>query len=65
MKKIFKILLYLLLISYSLMFWIIYLNIFIIGGNIIDYLKTIFTHLETLLIFPSIFLLIITLQPKN
>ena len=47
------------------MFWIIYLNIFIIGGNLLTYLKEVFTHIETLLIFPSIFFLIITLQRKN
>ena len=65
MQRLIKIIIYLFLISYSLMFWIIYLNTFIIGGNLLNYLKEIFTHLETLLIFPSIFLLIITLQQKN
>ena len=52
------------LISYSLMFWIIYLNYFVIGFNILDYFKEIFTHVETLLFIPGIIIIYKTLHQK-
>jgi len=55
MFKILKILIGINLISYSLMFFIMYLNLFTLGYSIGYYLTEIFTHFETLLIFPGIY----------
>jgi len=44
--------------SYSLMFWIIHLNMIVIGGNIVNYLMYCITHYETLLIFFGLYLII-------
>lgn len=55
MFKIFKILIGINLISYSLMFFIMYLNLFTLGYGLGYYLIQIFTHFETLLIFPGIY----------
>ena len=50
--------------SYSLMFWIIHLNIIIIGNSIYDYLLYTFTHYETLLLFFGIYFLYTALHQK-
>lgn len=57
MYKIIKILIGINLISYSLMFFIMYLNLFTLGYNIFYYLLQIATHIETLLIVPGIYLI--------
>jgi len=46
-----------LICSYSLMFWIIHLNMIVIEKSIFDYLLYSFTHLETLIIFIGIYLI--------
>lgn len=51
------------IISYSLMFYIIYLNI-IIDEGIINYLLFVLRHIETFIIFPTIYLLYRALQSK-
>jgi hypothetical protein len=53
-----------LLISYSLLFWVIFLNVFTCGENIFDYFIEIITHLETLLIIPGIFIIYKSLHQK-
>ena len=55
MFKIIKIFIGVNLISYSLMFYVMYLNLFTIGFGIKDYFVTILTNLETLLIIPGAF----------
>ena len=60
--KILKLLILMFLVSYSLMFWFVYLNIFINGDNLLYYFKMIFTHFETILLFPSAFFLYKTLH---
>lgn len=57
-----KILILIIIISYSLVFWILYTNDIILGFGFLRYLKDIFTHLETLAIFPATYMLIKTLQ---
>ena len=64
MTNIIKIIISLFLISYSIMFYIIYLNELFIDG-ILNYLFIIVTHVETLILFPSIYLLIHSLHPKT
>ena len=64
MTNIIKIIISLFLISYSIMFYIIYLNELFIDG-ILNYLFIIVTHVETLILFPSIYLLIRSLHPKT
>ena len=51
--------------SYSLMFWIIHLNKLVIGVSISKYLIYCFTHLETLLLFMGLFLIINHLKNKH
>lgn len=65
MVKILKIIIGVNLISYSLVFFIIYLNLFTFGYNFFDYLLVIFTHLESLLFIPGIYLLWHTLFKNN
>ena len=64
MTNIIKTIISLFLISYSIMFYIIYLNELFIDG-ILNYLFIIVTHVETLILFPSIYLLIHSLHPKT
>ena len=54
-----------LLSSYSLMLWIIYLNLLKMGYSFLDYLRFIFTNLECLLIFLGILLIYISLRRNN
>ena len=63
MTKLIKIILCIVIISYSLMFYIVFLNEFYLNG-LLHYLNYIITHIETLILFPTIFLLIFTLHPK-
>ncbi len=65
MLKIFKIIIGINFISYSLIFFIMYLNLFTFGYNIFDYLLEIFTHIESLLFIPGIYLLWHTLFKNN
>ncbi len=51
--------------SYSLMFIIIYINLFKMGYNFIDYIKYIFTHTECLLIYIGLLMIIISLKKVN
>lgn len=53
------------LCSYSLMFWVIHLNMLVIGYNITTYLLYCFTHFETLLIFFGIYFIVQTLHQKS
>ena len=64
MTNIIKIIISLFLISYSIMFYIIYLNELFING-VLSYILIIITHIETLILFPSIYILIRSLQPKT
>lgn len=65
MIKIIKVIIGIILISYSLMFWLFNLNLLIIGYNLFDYLLYLLTHLETLLIIPGILIIYKTLKQKN
>lgn len=52
-----KVLMGILICSYSLMFWIIYLNIIVIDESILNYFIYTFTHVHTLMIFLGILLI--------
>ncbi|MDD4706036.1 MAG: hypothetical protein PHS24_02325 [Bacilli bacterium] len=65
MFKIFKIIIGINLISYSLIFFIMYLNLFVVGYNFYFYLLQIVTHFETLLFIPGLYLIGSSLQKKN
>lgn len=65
MFKIIKIIIGINLISYSLIFFIMYLNLFAIGYNLKFYLFQIITHFETLLFIPGLYLISSSLQKKN
>ena len=54
MFKLIKIIIGINLISYSLMFYIMFLNIFNLGFTLGDYFFKVITNLETLLIIPGI-----------
>lgn len=61
-----KILLGLLITSYSLSFWILNLNLFTVSFNIYEYLGYTLTHIETLILFLGIYLLKdIIFMPKS
>lgn len=64
-KKIIMFICGIIITSYSLMFIIIYLNLLKMGYSIIEYLKYIFTHLECLMIFVGILLIILSLKKKE
>ena len=64
MTNIIKIIISLFLISYSIMFYIIYLNELFIDG-ILHYLFIIVSHIETLILFPGIYLLVRSLHHKT
>lgn len=64
-KKIIMFICGIIITSYSLMFIIIYLNLLKMGYNVIEYLKYIFTHLECLMIFVGILLIILSLKKKE
>lgn len=51
------------LISYSLMFYMVYFNVLIDSG-IINYLYVIISHIETLMIIPLVYLLYRALHHK-
>ena len=55
MFKLIKIIIGISLISYSLVFYIMYLNLFTLGYGVGYYLLQIITHLETLLIIPGLY----------
>ena len=55
MFKLIKIIIGINLVSYSLLFYIIFLNLFALGYGIGYYLLQIITHVETLLIVPGIY----------
>lgn len=65
MFKILKIIVGINLISYSLMFFIIYFNLFTLGYNLGHYIFNIITHIETLLFIPGIYLIYSSLYKKN
>lgn len=52
-----KILLGIVIISYSLSFWVMDLNLLTLDKNVFDYLLFCLTHIETLLIFAGLYLL--------
>lgn len=62
MIKIFQICIGILLISYALNFFIIYLNLITLGFNFFDYLLYLITHFETLLFIPGIMLILFALK---
>ena len=64
MFRILKIILGINLISYSLLFYIMYLNLFTLGYSFGYYLRELIIHLETLLIIPGIYFIWSALQ-KN
>lgn len=45
------------LISFSLAFWILYMNLFIFGVGLVGYLKECLVHFECYLVFIGFFLL--------
>lgn len=51
MNKILMFLVGVLLISFGLAFWILYMNLFIFGVGIMGYLKECFAHFECYLVF--------------
>ena len=53
------------LCSYSLMFWIIHLNMLVLGSTITDYFLYVFSHYETLLLFLGIYFIFISLHQKS
>ncbi|NLL01586.1 MAG: hypothetical protein GX265_01000 [Mollicutes bacterium] len=65
MLRILKIIIGINFISYSLIFFIMYLNLFNIGYDFLDYLKEIITHIESLLFIPGIYLLWETIFKNN
>lgn len=52
-----KIFIGVILTSYSLVFWIMDLNLLTINKNILEYLLYCLTHLETLVLFLGLYLL--------
>jgi len=64
MFKLIRIILGINLISYSLIFYIMYLNLFGLGYSLWYYLLQIITHLETLLIIPGMYFIYTALQKK-
>lgn len=52
-----KIFIGIILTSYSLVFWIMDLNLLTIDKNILEYLLYCLTHLETLILFLGLYLL--------
>ena len=65
MFRIIKIIVGINLISYSLMFYIMYLNLFTLGFGLTDYFLKIITNLETLLIVPGIYFIWNALHTKK
>lgn len=65
MFKLIKIILGINLISYSLVFYVMYLNLFTLGYSIGYYLLQIITHLETLMIIPGIYFICDALHQRN
>ena len=65
MRKYIFFLLALILISLSITFQILYLNLFSIGYSIGDYLLFILKRIECLLFIPGIIILIINFKTKN
>jgi len=65
MFKLIKLIIGINLVSYALVFYIMYLNLFILGYDITYYLLQIITHLETLLILPGIYFLWDALHTKK
>ena len=59
-----KLLIGIFICSYSLMFWVIHLNMLALGESLLDYVIYSFTHFETLLLFLGIFLIFQTLHQK-
>jgi len=65
MFKLIKIIIGINLISYSLMFYIMYLNLFNLGFTLSDYLLKAVTTFEMLLIIPGIIFIWNALQVKK
>jgi len=65
MYKLIKIIIGINLISYSLMFYIMYLNLLTIGFGLDYYFLQIITHAETLLIFLGIYFIWSALHTKK
>ena len=67
MFKIVKIILGINLISYSVVFYVMYLNLFSLGYDLGYYLLQVVTHFETLLVIPGVYFICSALQgpPKN
>ena len=63
-RKVRKIILGIIISSYSLMFWIIHLNMVIIGKSLVEYILYSLTHIETLLLFLGLYLIIVSIFKK-
>ena len=59
MDRFFLFLISIFLISFSLAFWILYMNLFIFGVGLVGYLKECFGYFECYLVFIGFFLLYI------
>ena len=53
------------LISFSLAFWILYMNLFIFGVGLVGYLKECLVHFECYLVFIGFFLLYMVKKIKK
>ena len=54
-----------LICSYSLMFWVIHLNMLVLDKTLVDYIIYAFTHYETLLLFFGIYFIFSALYQKS
>ena len=54
-----------LICSYSLMFWIIHLNMLVLNKELVDYIIYALTHYETLLLFLGIYFIFSALHQKS
>ena len=60
-----KIICGMLITSYSLMFWVIHLNMLVLDMSVIDYIIYCFSHYETLLLFLGLYFIISALYKFN
>lgn len=63
MTRLIKIFIYMVLISYSLMFYIVYLGV-LINEGLLSYIKIVLLNIETVILFPLIYFLYRALHPK-
>lgn len=63
MTRLVKIVIYMVLISYSLMFYVVYLNVLVSDG-VLEYIEEVLLHFETILLIPLGYLLYRALHPK-